>query len=77
MKLAQIFPVLKCVLLNPYVIGTAVVILLYCNFVSYIARYKKGPVKTKKKRASPKPQTQAKESDGAKPDEQPAEEAQE
>lgn len=54
MKLMQIFPVLKYVLINPYVIGTTIVILLYCNFVSYVARYRKKPPKAKK-RKTPSP----------------------
>lgn len=51
MKLGQIFPIITSVLLNPYVIGTAIVIILYCNFISYVARYRKKPPKPKKPKA--------------------------
>ncbi|MGN0730280.1 MAG: hypothetical protein ACI4MA_00055 [Treponema sp.] len=68
MKLIQIFPVLKYVLINPYVIGTTIVILLYCNFVSYVARYRKKPPKAKKRKTSSPPpaaQVQAENSENA------------
>lgn len=50
MNLAKMLPVIKGVLLNPYVIGAAIVVILYCNFVCYIVRYKKKPPQPKKKR---------------------------
>lgn len=58
MNLAKMLPVIKGVLLNPYVIGAAIVVILYCNFVCYIVRYKKKPPQPKKKKiveAAPAP----------------------
>lgn len=55
MNISKILPVIAGVLLNPYVIGAAVAVLLYCNFVSYVARYKKKPPKPKKKHVEPAP----------------------
>lgn len=65
MNFDKIIPVLKAVLLNPFVIGAAVVIILYCNFVCYVVRYKKKPPQPKKKRiveAAPQPAPQAEQS---------------
>ncbi|MBQ0162883.1 MAG: hypothetical protein KBS84_06975 [Treponema sp.] len=73
MNLAKMLPVIKAVLLNPYVIGAAVVVILYCNFVSYIVRYKKKPPKPKHKKiveAAPSP---AKEGENAEDGEASAE----
>lgn len=61
MKLSEAMPVIKAVLLNPYVIGAAIAVILYCNFMSYVARYKKKPPKPKKPKAveaapAPKPE---------------------
>ncbi|MCQ2599849.1 MAG: hypothetical protein MJ184_00635 [Treponema sp.] len=63
MNFEYIFPILKGVLLNPFVIGTAIVIILYCNFMGYVARYRKKPPKPKKKvvaapAPAPKPESE-------------------
>ncbi len=55
MKLSAIIPVALGVISNPLVIGTAIVIILYLNFVYFVARYKKKTPKPKKRRASPPP----------------------
>lgn len=73
MKLDVIFPILKGVLLNPFVIGTAIVIILYCNFMSYVARYKKKPPKPKKKSAAappPPPKKEGEEGETEEPQEE-------
>ncbi len=74
MKLGEIIPVITGVLLHPYVIGTAIVIILYCNFVSYVARYKKKPPKPKKKKIVEAAPTPAQKAEGEEGGEQ-AEEA--
>lgn len=61
MKLSEAMPVIKAVILNPYVIGAAIAVIFYCNFMSYVARYKKKPPKPKKPKAveaapAPKPE---------------------
>lgn len=55
MKINNILPVLPQVLLNPFVIGVAVFIILYVNFCFYVARYRKKPPKPKVKKAAPAP----------------------
>lgn len=67
MNLAKMLPVIKAVLLNPYVIGATVVVILYCNFVSYIVRYKKKPPKPKHKKiveAAPAPAKEGENAEG-------------
>lgn len=67
MNLAKMLPVIKAVLLNPYVIGAAIVVILYCNFVCYIVRYKKKPPQPKKKRiveAAPAPAKEGENAEG-------------
>lgn len=49
----EVLPVIKGVLANPYVIGTAIVVILYMNFCSFVANYKKKPPKPKKAKAQP------------------------
>ena len=67
MNFEYIFPILKGVLLNPFVIGTAIVIILYCNFMGYVARYRKKPPKPKKKVvAAPAPKTEGKEAENSR-----------
>ena len=67
MNFEYIFPILKGVLLNPFVIGTAIVIILYCNFMGYVARYKKKPPKPKKKVvAAPAPKPEGKEAENSR-----------
>ncbi len=51
MKISELLPILKQVLTNPYVIGTAVVVILFMNFCSFVCNYKKRPPKGKKKNA--------------------------
>ncbi|MBP5587983.1 MAG: hypothetical protein J6X37_04585 [Treponema sp.] len=75
MKLDQIIPVVKAVLLNRYTIFAAIAVILYCNFISYVARYKKKPPKPKKKiiqEAAPAPKPEGENAEGG--EEQPAEE---
>jgi len=55
MTLAQLFGLLKSVLLSPEVIGVTIVIALYINIVTYIVRYRKQPPKEKKKRVKAEP----------------------
>ena len=67
MNFEYIFPILKGVLLNPFVIGTAIVIILYCNFMGYVARYRKKPPKPKKKVvAAPNPKPEGKEAENSR-----------
>ena len=54
MKLGAMLPVVLGVLKNPITIITAAVIILYLNFVFFVARYVKKPAKPKKKRADRK-----------------------
>ncbi|WP_407434951.1 hypothetical protein [Treponema sp.] len=75
MKLDQIIPVVKAVLLNRYTIFAAIAVILYCNFISYVARYKKKSPKPKKKiiqEAAPAPKPEGENAEGG--EEQPAEE---
>ena len=68
-------PIIKSVLLNPYVIGTTIAIILYCNFMSYVARYKKKPPKAKKPKvveAAPAPKSE--NTEGAEENEESSEE---
>lgn len=64
MKISELLPILKQVLTNPYVIGTAVVVILFMNFCSFVCNYKKRPPKGKKRNAKkavtqqPKEQTE-------------------
>lgn len=74
MKLDVILPILKGVLLNPFVIGTAIVIILYCSFMSYVARYKKKPPKPKKKSAPEPAPAPKKEGEEGEASEEAAEE---
>lgn len=55
MNFSEIFRIIKAVLLNPYVIGTTIFILLYLNFVSFVAKYTKKPPKPKKQKQKPAP----------------------
>ena len=55
MNMQQLFPVLKQVFTNPYIIITAVVVFLYMDFCIYVANYVKKPKKSKKKWSSPAP----------------------
>lgn len=75
MKLDEIIPVVKAVLLHRYTIFAAVAVILYCNFISFVTRYKKKPPKPKKKiiqEAAPAPKPEGENAEGA--EEQPAEE---
>ena len=55
MDLKAVMPVVKAVLTNPYVIGTTIVIILYMNFCSFVANYRKKPPKPKKAKNAPAP----------------------
>lgn len=55
MKMSELLPILTQVLSSPYVIGTAVVVILLMNFCCFVANYRKKPPKPKKKRAAPAP----------------------
>lgn len=66
MKLDVILPVILGVIKNPYVIGAAVFVLLYCNFISFVHRYTPKPPKPKKKVvAAPAPAAPAEEAQEA------------
>lgn len=49
-ELMAYLPVIKHVLLNPIVIGTAIVCILFMRFAVYVANYTKKPPKPKKKK---------------------------
>ena len=51
MNISELLPVIKQVLINPYVIGTAVVVIFFMNFCSFVCNYKKKPPKVKPKKA--------------------------
>lgn len=59
MDIKEALPVIKTVLINPYVIGTAVCVILYMNFCSFVANYRKKPPKPKKVKSSPPPAPKA------------------
>ncbi len=52
MNVHETIAVVKQVLLNPYVIGTAVVVIFYMNFCCFVANYRKKPPKLKKLKKS-------------------------
>lgn len=59
MSLKDIFPILFSVMKNKYVIGTAIVVLIYLEFVRYVINYRKRPKRKKDKKkiiAAPAPQ---------------------
>ena len=47
----EIIPLIKQILLNPFVIGTAIVVILFMNFCCFVANYSKKPKKASKKKA--------------------------
>ena len=51
MKIAAMLPVVLGVIKNPIVIITAAVIILYLNFVFFVARYVKKPPRPKRRKA--------------------------
>ena len=55
MKIAAMTPVILGVLKNPIVIITAAVIILYLNFVFFVARYVKKPPRPKRKKVAAPP----------------------
>lgn len=61
--------IIKEVLLNPFVIGTTIVIILYLNFISYIVRYRKKPPKIKVKKIQDTPAPQPKQDNENESDE--------
>lgn len=73
MKLNVVLPIVGEVLKSPIVIGTTLAIILYLNFVFFVAHYKKKPPKARKPRAvspAPAPAKPAEaESDDASSDE--------
>ena len=53
MSFVELLPVLKKILTNQAVIGTAVAVMVYMNFCVFVANYRKKPqVPKKKKRES-------------------------
>lgn len=60
MSIAETLPIVKSVLTNPYVIGTAIVVILYMNFCSFVANYRKKPPKPKKAKSAPAPKVEKK-----------------
>ena len=51
MNMNEIIPLIKQILLNPFVIGTAIVVILFMNFCCFVANYSKNPKKASKKKA--------------------------
>ena len=51
MKLGAMMPIILGVIKNPIVIITAAVIILYLNFVFFVARYVKRPPRPKPRKA--------------------------
>lgn len=58
MSFSEFIPIFLKVLSSPLVIGATIVIFLYCNFMGYIARYKKRPPSPKKEKKSVQKVTQ-------------------
>lgn len=48
----DIMNLIKQILLHPFIIGTAIVVILYMNFCCFVANYTKKPKKSKKKTES-------------------------
>lgn len=70
MNIHDTISLVKQVLLNPYVIGTTVIVILYMNFCCFVANYRKKPPKIKKlkknlKAALASSKTEAKKSENA------------
>jgi hypothetical protein len=60
MDISSIMPIVKIILHNKYVIGTAIVVFLYMDFACYVANYRKKPPKQRKPRvvhSAPKQET--------------------
>lgn len=55
MEIKETIPVILKVLTNPYAIGTTIAVILYMNFCSFVANYRKKPPKPKKKKSAPAP----------------------
>lgn len=51
MNMNEIIPLIKQILLNPFVIGTAIVVILFMNFCCFVANYSKKQKKASKKKA--------------------------
>ena len=47
----EMIPLIKQILLNPFVIGTAIAVILFMNFCCFVANYSKKPKKASKKKA--------------------------
>ena len=52
MNMNEMIPLIKQILLNPFVIGTAIVVILFMNFCCFVANYSKKPKKARKKTES-------------------------
>ena len=74
MKIAAMLPVILGVLKNPITIISAAVIILYLNFVFFVARYVKKPPKPKK-RKEPKPAPAKKEAEKKEGEDEDTEDA--
>ena len=59
MTSSEIMDVLKQVLSCKLVIGTAIVVILYLDFCTFVANYRKKPLIPKKRRAPPAPAKKA------------------
>ena len=58
----EMIPLIKQILLNPFVIGTAIAVILFMNFCCFVANYSKKPKKaSKKKDKAPAPAPAKKE----------------
>lgn len=64
----EMIPLIKQILLNPFVIGTAIVVILFMNFCCFVANYSKKPKKASKKKdkaPTPAPKKEASEEDAS------------
>ena len=52
MNMNELIELIKKILLHPFIIGTAIVVILYMNFCCFVANYTKKPKKSKKKTES-------------------------
>lgn len=66
MNMNEMIPLIKQILLNPFVIGTAIAVILFMNFCCFVANYSKKPKKARKKTESaPAPKKEASEEDAS------------
>ena len=62
MDINELIELIKKILLHPFIIGTAIVVILFMNFCCFVANYSKKPKKaSKKKDKAPAPAPAKKE----------------